>query len=412
MGWNSWDCFATTVTEAQARAHADYMAEHLARYGWQYIVVDIQWYEPAATGYEYRQNAPVVTDAWGRLLPAENRFPSAAGGAGFAGLAEHIHRKGLKFGIHLMRGIPRQAVAANTPILGTRYHARDIADTSSVCSWNGDMYGVDMRKPGAQAYYDSVFALIASWGVDFVKVDDLSRPYHQPEVEAIRRAIDSSGRPMVLSTSPGITPLSAGEHVARHATMWRISDDFWDKWPELLAQFQRLHEWTPHRGPGHFPDADMLPLGVIALGRPTRLTPDEQITMLSLWCIARSPLMHGGDMTKMDAFTLSLLTNPEVLAVNQRSAGNRQLFNRDGHIAWIAEAPEAGERYLALFNTTEREAEVEADLAAGATTPVFIRDLWRRAEIGPVTARFAPRLPAHGSGLYRLSTTPGPQGPG
>ncbi|HEU4324285.1 MAG TPA: glycoside hydrolase family 27 protein [Roseiflexaceae bacterium] len=404
MGWNSWDCFATTVTEAQTRAHADYMAEHLARYGWQYIVVDIQWYEPAASGYTYRQGAQVTMDEWGRLLPAENRFPSAAGGAGFAGLAEYVHRKGLKFGIHLMRGIPRQAVAANTPIKGTPYRADEIADTANLCAWNGDMYGVDMTKPGAQAYYDSVFALLASWGVDFVKVDDLSRPYHQAEVEAIRRAIDNSGRPMVLSTSPGITPLAAGGHVAQHANMWRISDDFWDMWPELLAQFQRLHDWTPHRGPGHFPDADMLPLGVIALGRQTRLTPDEQTTLMSLWCIARSPLMHGGDMTKMDDWTLSLLTNPEVLSVNQRSAGNRQLWSRDGRIAWVADAPEEGDIYLALFNTTDTDAEVGVNLAElGVAGPARIRDLWHRAKLGTVTARFGRRLPAHGSGLYRVT---------
>lgn len=404
MGWNSWDCFATTVTEAQAQAQADYMAEHLARYGWQYVVVDIQWYEPGATGYEYRQGAPLAMDEWGRLLPAENRFPAAAGGAGFAALAEYVHRRGLRFGLHLMRGIPRQAVAANTPIRGTPYRARDIADTSSVCEWNGDMYGVDMRAPGAQAYYDSVFALIASWGVDFVKVDDLSRPYHQAEIEAIRRAIDAAGRPIALSTSPGITPLSAGEHIARHANMWRVSDDLWDKWPDLLAQFKRLHDWTPHRGPGHFPDADMLPLGVIALGRSTRLTPDEQITMMNLWCIARSPLMYGGDMTKMDDFTTALLTNMEVLAVNQRSSGNRQLFSRDGRIAWAADAPGAKDIYLALFNTTSSRAEVRVELAElGLAGPARVRDLWRHADIATVTDHFAPRLPGHGSGLYRLS---------
>ncbi len=405
MGWNSWDCFATTVTEAQTKAHADYMAEQLARYGWQYIVVDIQWYEPAASGYTYRQGAALAMDGWGRLLPAENRFPSAAGGAGFAGLAEYIHRKGLKFGIHLMRGIPRQAVEANTPIKNSPYRAREIADTANICAWNGDMYGVDMSKPGAQCYYDSVFALFASWGVDFVKVDDLSRPYHQAEIEAIRRAIDSSGRPMVLSTSPGITPLTAGEHVAHHATMWRISDDFWDMWPELLAQFQRLHDWTPHRGPGRFPDADMLPLGVIALGRQTRLTPDEQTTLMSLWCIARSPLMHGGDMTKMDSWTLSLLTNPEVLAVNQRSAGNHQLWRRDSAVAWVADAPEPGGTYLALFNTGDSDAEVTVELAElGVAGRAHVRDLWRRADLGPAAGRFARPLPAHGSGLYCITT--------
>jgi hypothetical protein len=357
LGWNSWDCFGTTVTEAQTREHADYMAAHLARFGWEYVVVDIQWYEPRADGFAYRDGAALTMDGWGRLLPAENRFPSAAGGVGFRALADHVHAKGLKFGIHLMRGIPRQAVAANLPILGTDRHAADIADRERVCSWNPDMYGVDMSKPGAQEYYDSVFALIASWGVDYVKVDDLSRPYHanQAEVEAIRRAIDRTGRPMVLSLSPGETALTAAEHVKTHANLWRISDDFWDNWPALLEQFGRLEKWNPHRGPGHWPDADMLPLGVLERGkRTTQFTPDEQRTMLTLWCIARSPLMIGADLTKLDAATLALLTNPEVLAVNQSSLGNRPLFSRDGLVGWVAGVPGSTDKYLALFNTRDR----------------------------------------------------------
>ena len=173
MGWNSWDCFATTVTEAQTKAQADYMAEHLARHGWNIVTVDIQWYEPQARSFNYRKGASLVMDDWGRLWPATNRFPSAANGIGFKALADYVHGKGLKFGVHLLRGIPRQAVAANAPIKGTAYHAADIADTNSVCRWNTDMYGVDMTKPGAQEYYDSVFALFAAWGVDFVKVDDI-----------------------------------------------------------------------------------------------------------------------------------------------------------------------------------------------------------------------------------------------
>lgn len=353
MGWNSWDCFGTTVTEAQTRAQADVMATHLRPYGWEYVVVDIQWYEPHARGYGYREGAELVMDEWGRLWPATNRFPSAAHGAGFKPLADHLHSRGLKLGVHLMRGIPRQAVQRNTPIKGTGWYARDIANTNSVCPWNPDMYGVDPRHPGAQAWYDSVFELLAAWGVDYVKVDDISRPYHdhEGEIECIRRAMDRCGRPMVLSLSPGETALTAGDHVVRHANLWRISDDFWDHWPALWEQFERLHQWTPFRGPGHWPDADMLPLGVLEFGtRTTRFTRDEQITLMTLWCIARSPLMFGGDLTRLDGWTFSLLTNREVLAVNQHSRNNRQLFRHDDLIAWIADVPNAPDRYLALFH--------------------------------------------------------------
>ncbi|MGD0542102.1 MAG: Melibiase subfamily, partial [Tepidisphaeraceae bacterium] len=195
MGWNSWDCFGTTVTEQQTKANADYMAQHLSKHGWQYIVVDIQWYEPDAKGWEYRPDAKLNMDEYGRLIPALNRFPSAASGKGFKPLADYVHGKGLKFGVHILRGIPRQAVAANTPILASTARAADIADKSSTCPWNPDMYGIDVTRPGGQEYYNSIFSQFADWGVDFVKIDDLSNPYHEPEIEAIRRAIDKSGRP-------------------------------------------------------------------------------------------------------------------------------------------------------------------------------------------------------------------------
>lgn len=415
MGWNSWDCFATTVTEAQTKAHADYMAEKLARYGWEYVVVDIQWYEPQARDYGYRPNATLVMDEWGRLLPATNRFPSAANGVGFKALADYVHGKGLKFGIHLMRGIPRQAVNQNTPVKSTPYRAADIANKNSICSWNGDMYGVDMTRPGAQEYYDSVFELIASWGVDFVKVDDISRPYHnnEKEIEAVRRAIDRTGRPMVLSLSPGETPLDAGPHVSQNANMWRVSDDFWDRWPAILEQFARLKNWNPHAGPGHWPDADMLPFGVLSMGRrKTRFTPDEQYTVMTLWSIAHSPLIFGGDMTKMDDFTLSLLTNEEVIAVDQNSSGNRQLFGNDGLVAWVADAPDSRDKYLAVFNTRDKPAGT--DIASGVKVPVKladlgfngacrVRDLWKKADLGQFTSEFAPEISWHGAALYRIS---------
>jgi alpha-galactosidase len=356
MGWNSWDCFGTQITEAQAKEQADYMAKYLKKHGWEYFTVDIQWYEQNSKGYDYAKDAVLTMDEFSRLLPAPRKFPSASNGNGFKPLADYVHSKGLKFGIHMMRGIPRQAVKQNTPIKGTSFRAADIADTKSTCTWNPDMYGVDMTKPGAQEYYNSIMELVASWGVDFIKVDDLSRPYHQPEIEAIRKAIDKTGRKIVFSTSPGETPLSAGPHVNQHANQWRISDDFWDNWNALLEQFKRLDNWTPYRITGAWPDADMLPLGMLQLGRKTHFTPDEQYTLMSLWSIARSPLIHGGDMTKTDSLTLSLLTNDEVLAVNQHSENNRQLYRTDdGLIAWIADVPQSKDKYLALFNTHDAE---------------------------------------------------------
>ena len=406
MGWNSWNSFATTINEAQALETAAIMAEKLLPFGYDVFTIDIQWYEPGATSYEYSKTPRTTMDEWGRVTPAPNRFPSAANGVGFAEIGRKVHGHGLKFGIHVMRGIPRLAVERNLPVLGTKVQARDIADTQSICSWNPDMYGVDMRQPGAQAYYDSIFKLYASWGVDFIKMDDMSRPYdaHAPEIEAARRAIEASGRPMILSLSPGETPVIRGEHVQRFAQMWRISDDFWDEWQMLEAQFVRLENWTPYRRAGAWPDPDMLPLGRLALGaRDSRFTPDEQRTLMTLWAITRSPLIMGGDLRHLDEATLSLLTNREVLAVDQSSVDNQPHFEADGTRIWSARDPATGDRYLALFNTTAQPKEVGFGLdRLGLAGASGVRDLWVGAELGPAAGRLAMTLPAHGAGLYRL----------
>lgn len=237
MGWNSWDCWAATATEDLLVQNAAYMAQHLKPFGWEYIVCDIQWSEPqAGTGpREYRNFAHLTLDEYGRQIPAVNRFPSSAGGRGFAPLAGKIHAMGLKFGIHIMRGIPRQAVHAHLPVLGGNCTADEVANPFSISRWNGDMYGLYADRPGAQAYYNSIFQLYADWGVDYVKVDDIcntnmypTQPYSaEKEIEMIRRAIDNSGRQMVLSLSPGPAVIEKAWHLEKNANMWRITDDFW-----------------------------------------------------------------------------------------------------------------------------------------------------------------------------------------
>ncbi|GGY19942.1 alpha-galactosidase [Massilia dura] len=409
MGWNSWNSFATTITEAQSLENARIMADKLLPSGYDVFTVDIQWYEPNADSYEYRKDAELTMDGHGRLLPAPNRFPSAANGGGFKALADQVHKLGMKFGIHVMRGIPRQAVRLNTPVLGTQYRARDIANTASVCTWNPDMYGVDMGKPGAQAYYDSIFALYASWGVDFVKMDDMSRPYtaNWPEIEAAQKAIRKTGRPITLSLSPGETDLKWALHVPHHAQMWRISDDFWDEWKLLSEQFQRLENWNPYMGANAWPDADMLPLGRLALGkRDTKFTPDEQQTLMTLWSIARSPLIMGGDLRHLDERTLALLTNPEVLAVNQRSTANRPHHADAGTRIWSAQpAGKANVYYLALFNTGDTAADIVFDLSRLnlGGRQVAGRDLWARRDLGAIDGSVRQKLPPHGSVLLQLT---------
>lgn len=411
MGWNSWDCYGTTVREAEVRANADFMAVHLRARGWQFIMIDHQWYEPAAQAGWYRSQAVMELDGYGRLMPALNRFPSAADERGFTRLAADLHRQNLKFGIHLMRGIPRQAVAQNLPILGTSFSASDIADTSSTCAWNTDMFGVNLAHPGAQAYYDSVIALYAGWGIDFIKIDDVISPYHADDVAAFARAIQRCGRPIVFSASPGNDLSTAhAAHLRQHCQMWRTSADVWDRWEDVRAQFAICRRWAPYCGPGHWPDADMLPLGRIGIraqlgpDRQTRLTRDEQVTLMTLWSISRSPLIYGGDLSSMDLWTLALLTNPEVLAVNQTSTNHRELFQHDQIVAWSAQSLIEEAHYLAVFNLGDEPATALLPLAAlGQPGPWAARDLWNGGDRGRWTEQIALPLRPHAAGLYRLT---------
>ncbi len=412
MGWNSWDSYGTTVREEQVKANADAMARRLAPFGYRTIVVDIQWYQPTAQGHDYIPGAPLAMDEYGRLIPAVNKFPSSANGAGFKLLADYVHALGLKFGIHMMRGIPRQAVRANTPIPGTPYHARDVADTTNGCAWNPDMWGIDVRRPGGQEYYDAIARLYASWGVDFVKADDMGSHRFQPsEIRALRRALDRSGQPIVLSISPGPAPLVSAAFLAQHAQMWRISDDFWDDWKLVVRQFDYARDWARYVGDRHtWPDADMLPFGRLRMtdsaghGTPGRLTPDEQRTVMTLWSIFRSPLFIGGDLPTLDAPTLALLTNREVLEVNQHGKRPRQVLERPGVRVWTSGAPRSADRYLAVFNLDSTHCRIDlpwTDIGL-APGPHNIRDVWENQSLGKA-AQMQVDLAPHASVLYRIS---------
>ncbi len=363
MGWNSWDCYGPTVVESEVKSNADYLEKHLKDYGWQYVVVDIRWYVENDKAGGYNQTNPIYDyDEWGRYIPATNRFPSSVDGQGFKPLADYVHDLGLKFGIHIMRGIPKAAVNKKLPVKGTDGITADmIANNDSTCTWLRDNMKVDWRKPGAQEYYNSIFDLYAQWGVDFIKIDDLSRPYHTAEIEMIRKAIDQCGRPIVLSISPGETPIEKVEHVKNHANMWRTVDDFWDNWSQLNYQFGICAKWASHIAPGNWPDADMLPLGKISIRgergaeRYTNFTPDEQKTLMNLWTIFKSPLMFGGDLPQNDEATNNLLTNRNVLYMHSHSVANRQVSNINNHITWSAVDPRNGDIFAALFNTGGNE---------------------------------------------------------
>jgi alpha-galactosidase len=412
MGWNSWDCYGPTVTEREVMANADYMATFLKDSGWEYIVVDIRWYVSNDKSGGYNEADPHYNiDDYGRFIPAVNRFPSSAGGKGFSLLADYIHKKGLKFGIHVMRGVPVMAVNKRMPVKGTHLTAADIYSPEGQCTWLRDMYTVDCSRQGSQEYYNSIMELYASWGVDFLKIDDLSSPYHEKEIEMIRKAINHTGRKIVLSTSPGPTPVDKAGHIAQNANMWRTVGDLWDNWPQLREEFSVLDSWSPYVTDGAWPDGDMLPLGHIGIraergnDRMSQLTKDEQYTLMTLFSIFRSPLMFGGDLPGCDDFTLSLITNRDVIEVNQHSHGGHQLFRKDDLIAWSADDPVTGDKYLAFFNTGDtpgkKEMRVDFDLI-GLKGKHKVKDLWTGKELGQFSDSFSCEISKHGAGLFRI----------
>lgn len=415
MGWNSWDCYGPTVEEHEVKANTDYMAEKLKQYGWEYVVVDIRWFVENDKAGGYNQTDPrYVIDEYGRYQPAVNRFPSAKDGNGFKELADYVHDKGLQFGIHIMRGIPKVAVEQKLPIKGTGGITADqIYSTELQCKWLRDNYTIVADRPGAQEYYNSIFDMYAEWGVDFIKIDDLSRPYHKAEIELIRKAIDQCGRPIVLSTSPGETPFEDAQHVSNHANMWRMVDDVWDKWDDITHLINVSVNWVPYIKPGTWPDCDMIPLGRISIRgergeeRMTRLTEDEQYTLMTLFTILRSPLMFGGDLPGNDAFTRSLLTNEEVLRMHRESTNVKIYdFVKDKKVIITSENKDSGEKYLALFNLSDEEQEIHYSMKElGYNFNSDIINLWT-GEILPKTMEtvYERRIRPHASILIKYNT--------
>ncbi len=415
MGWNSYDAFGDNVVESEVLANAHYVADKLLAVGWDTVVVDYCWSDPGAhdNNRNGRANAPLVMDKFGRLLPAPNRFPSATNDLGFKPLADAVHALGLKFGIHVMRGIPRLAVRQNLLLQssdGSTYYAADAANTNDLCTWCPDMFGVNSNAAG-QAWYDSCARLWAAWGVDYIKVDDLSRPYHTAEVEMVRHAIDRSGRAIVFSTSPGETPIADAQHILTHANLWRVSDDFWDNWKSLDHEFTLAARWRPYAAPGHWPDADMLPLGHLSISnrsvghdRRTHFTRNEQLTLMSFWSLLPSPLMVGANLPDNDPWTLALLANPEVLAVNQDALGLAAEPMTNAPAGTDIWTKRLADKTLAvgIFNRGKLPLPVNLiwkDL--GLRAKPVVRDLWLRQNL-PKSKTYTAEIPPHGCVLLKV----------
>ncbi|HTW82321.1 MAG TPA: glycoside hydrolase family 27 protein [Terracidiphilus sp.] len=429
MGWNSWDAYGLTIDEDQFKANATVLAG-VEQYGWQYAVIDEGWYmaNPEGKGLAARK---YLLNANGILIPVPERFPSAANGAGFRPLADWVHKLGLRFGIHIVRGIPRDAVEANLPIAGSKFTARDAADMTSPCPWDDGNWGVKDNAAG-QAWYDSEIRLFASWGVDFLKVDCISaNPYRPTEIRQVALAIQKAGRPMVLSLSPGPTALEDAAEVQKYAQMWRIADDHWDGWTfehkdsgdfpfGTRDEFDRIAKWYTYTGPGSWPDPDMLPFGSLTphpgYGPPrqSRLTPEEEKTEFALWCIARAPLILGANLTRLDELTKSLLSNQNILFINQNVTYSRPLDAStlgpgfEDVRVWRASINEPGERgykeYYGFFNLGETATTVKTTWQALGLDGKKHSATSEWDDSGTKEGKeITVTLPAHGNQIYEVN---------
>ncbi len=415
MGWNSWDCFGWTVTEAQVKANADFMAKNLKHLGYNYIVIDATWYgDKDASDFEAFVQETIPSkpnysiDNYGRLQPDTVKFPSAKGGKGFKPLADYVHSLGLKLGLHMMRGVPWKATTENRKVMGTDISFTSLAQPDSGCVWYDGFYGLDWKKEGAQAYYNSVYQQYADWGIDYIKADDMTTI---PDVEGVSKAIRKTKRPIILSVCPENIPQ---EVLQKHTHMARTGADFWDVWEMLKRGFPIAARSLKDKKEGYYPDLDMLPVGKIGIGlsykgpdaRISNFTKGEVRVLMSLYYISKMPLMIGGHLPETDAFTLSVLKNEEALNVNKQGKNNRQIKFKNAHIIWAADSPKPEEKYLAFFNQWESKTPIKPKVTwkelGLKNTTYRVRDLWNQKDLGEFEGGFSASILSHDAGLYAI----------
>lgn len=412
MGWNSYDAFGASVTEADMIEQAKAVRSSLQPFGWNMVVIDYRWYEPG-----------LPLDANGRYLPATSKYPSATGSNGLKPLADQIHALGLSFGIHIMRGVPRKSFDADSPIANSEYTTKDAGNSSDACPWDQHMWGVRGETAAGQAWYDALLAQYASWGIDFIKIDDMlnndTKTYHQAEADAIRKAANKTGRSIILSFSPGPNDPSwltdSVGNLGQNANMWRVVNDFWDfnALTDLPGVFKAANSWQGATvAKGRWPDLDMLPLGYLGprnewhTSGQTTFTKNEQVSIMTLWSMLPSPLMFGGNPARLsnDAWTLALLTNEEVLAVNQDALGARGKRTAiTGGELWVRDLS-GGRKAVAFFNRGTQDASMKATFAQlGVTETPKVRDLWQRAEVPVTGTELSANVPGGAAVMLGLS---------
>ena len=399
MGWSTWDYVGSNPTEARVEAQAQIEASNLKAYGYNYVLQDDDWYLNPAT----------TVDANGRWVVDSTRFPH-----GLSGVASYVHGLGLKFGAYLTPGIPVAAVNQNTLIAGTSYHARDIADTSKHeynysyggGSKNTVMYYIDYSKPGAQAYINSWADQLASWGVDFLKMDGVG-DWDIADVQAWSQALKQSGRPILfdLSNQLDINNVSTWR---QYSNAWRVGKDVecycktQIDWGHIVRQFGYAAAWAQDAGPGGWNDLDALQ---VANGSVDGISNDERQTIMTLWAASAAPLYAGDDLTRLDSYGLSLMTNAEVIALDQAGHPVHPVSQSSNQQVWFANNGN-GTYTVALFNLGTTNATVTANWSdLGFSGSASVRDLWSHSNLGNFNGSFSATLNGHASRL--LTVTPG-----
>ena len=419
MGWSSWSFFRSDPTEAKVKAQVDALiANHLPELGYRYINIDARW----TNGY----------DEHGIPSPNLTRFPS-----GMAAMAQYLHSRGLRFGLYLVPGISKELYEANPIIEGTTSHIRDITDANLPGATLNDIYKIEVTKPAARAYIESVIRQFARWKVDFIKLDFVgpgggNRPAdNREELRLWHQAILHSGYPIWLELSNWLS-IDQARWWRANANGWRIEDDIecygCDKnadpaikgnlteWSHVALRFADVRQWFPYAGAGAWNDLDSLELGN---GAKDGVTPDERQTMFIFWAISCAPLYLGTDLTRMDPDDLKLISNRDIIAIDQRGvpASPLDIFSLRSRVrqAWINLYPD-GEADLSLFNLGPERAPIKFDWREVdalrnthyADHPPTLTDLITGEKIAPTQEGISLTLAPHASHIFRVSSAKSP----
>ena len=428
MGWNSFDSYGVYLHEKAAMENLEAFAEKLKPHGYEYFVIDAGWFgefklQEGTMFPAEKHAAKMKFNEFGLLQPSHTYFPN-----GLIPIIDRCHELGIKFGLHLMRGIPRTAVKANTPIKGSKSFAQDIADTTSICVWNSQNFGVDMTKSGAQEFYNSLINQMAEWGVDFIKYDDIVA--FPKEVEAVANAIAQCGRPILLSLSPGGNVDPNNLEAFQRGHMLRVTPDIWDDQKGIDECFDEWRKWNGKSKPGFWIDMDMIPFGQLQMMTPkpagvtgkeskkelmdkmksgelakfellagkgfnrwSEFTKDQMYTFITLRALAASPLMMGGDLPTIDDFSLKLITDKEVLACNQNGIMGSLIYEKDGIEIWKTPKQNSKDGWIGIFNRTKEIKSISIqseNLGFESAASYKMLDVWNASELSVFDFKINP----------------------